>query len=239
METLRLQVTSVRDETPSIRSISLSLGGRPFSFKPGQYCLVQLATGDGGEDDRPLSIASSPTRTDSLVFATRRSDSAFKQAFFKLKTGDSVTVNGPTGRFVYDGSANQSVFLSGGIGITPLKSMIEYAAETHPDHRIVLLYGNRSPEEIAFRAELDAVRRDHGGITIHYVVAELKRAQDRIDGTVGKIDEALIQRHVSHLEQSKFYLCGPPGMVRNLTDLLSRLNVPTERIVLENFDGYE
>lgn len=239
MAELNLSVGQVFDETPTIRSVRLSLLGTPFNFKPGQYGLFQIPIADGPMEDRSLSIASSPTRPDSLLFATRRSDSAFKKAFFALKPGAPVTLSGPVGRFVLDATAEESVFLSGGIGITPLISMLEYIADRFPDHPAALLYGNRSPDEIAFRRDLDEIARTRPNITVSHIVSSAEGSSGPWTGPVGRIDEAMIRRHVKELGRPRYYICGPPGMVAGLRELLDRMAVPRDRVLFENFEGYE
>lgn len=238
MPMLDLQVTDVREETPTIRSIKLGLEGKSFPFKPGQYCLIQLPAGDEPED-RPLSIVSSPSRTDMLQFATRRSDSAFKKSFFALRPGDSVTVNGPFGRFVYDEAFPQTVLLSGGIGITPLMSMMAYATDRQITNPMVLLFGNRSPQEIPFRGELDRIADQNPHCTVVHAVSSVDGDPASWKGHVGRIDEGLIRSRVPDQGQPQFYLCGPPGMVSGLRAVLDRMSIPKESIHVENFEGYD
>ena len=236
MATIELEVREVRSETSTIRSIRLDLAGRAFPFKPGQYCLVQLPGLPEG-DDRPLSMAGAPSRHETLVFATRESQSAYKKAFFRLKAGDRVTVTGPTGRFVYDGALPSTVFLSGGIGITPIKSMIEYAVDRQLNNRMVLLFGNRLPADIPFRRELDDLGRAAPNLKVVHVVSD--PGPSGWTGEIGRIDEALIKRKVGDPQGAHYYICGPPGMVAGLRETLARIAIPKEQVHIENFEGYE
>ena len=121
MPKLTLKVIGVKNETPTINSVKLDLSGNSFGFKPGQYAVFQLKTTEGKLLAHDFSIASSPTRLQHLQFATRfRPESEFKKAFWNLKEGDEITVIGPAGEFIYSESIENAVFLSGGIGITPL-----------------------------------------------------------------------------------------------------------------------
>lgn len=236
MATLELEVQAVHSETSTIRSIRLDLEDRPFAFKPGQYCLIQVPGTPEG-DDRPLSIASAPSRPDALVFATRESQSEFKRAFFRLKPGDRVTVTGPTGRFVYDEGIPFTVFLSGGIGITPIKSMIEYAVDRQLNNRLVLLFGNRLPDEIPFRRELDDLGRAAPNLKVVQVVSD--PGPLGWTGETGRIDEALIIKQVGDVQGAHYFICGPPGMVTGLRNSLAQMAIPKEQVHIENFQGYE
>ena len=233
-----LKVIEVKTETPTIRSVRLGLGADEFSFKPGQYCLVSLEVGEKKED-HAFSIAASPTRSGPLLFSTRRSDSPYKKSFFSLQPGDSVTVMGPMGRFVYDEASSYTVFLSGGIGITPIKSMMEYVADRGLDHRLILLFGNRSPDEIPFRRELDELAMKHSNLDVVHVVSRPDGGGEPWSGPVGRIDEILIRRHVPEFDRARYMICGPPGMVSGLRRLLEGMKVSGNQVKIENFAGYE
>jgi ferredoxin-NADP reductase len=235
MVTLELAVEEVKLETSTIKSVRLALGGRPFSFKPGQYCLVELDI-NGEREDRALSIANAPTRPGFLLFATRSGESPYKKVFFSLKPGDTVTVTGPMGRFIYDEAFPNSILLSGGIGITPLKSMIEYVSDRRLSHSVILLFGNRSPREIPFRKELDELADSNPTFTLVHVVSET--AGEVWKGEKGRIDERLIRKVVAEVGLARYYICGPPQMVFDLRGILERRGVAQEQIKIENFEGY-
>ena len=237
MPSLKLEVTEVKLETPSIVSVRLSLGGQSFPFKPGQYCLVSIPVGDRTED-HALSIASSPTRGDSILFSTRRSESSYKNAFFSLKPGDLVSVMGPMGQFILDDNSPVSVLLSGGIGITPLKSMVEFAADMKLERRIILFFGNRSPDEIPFYQPLVETSQSNPNIEIVHVISGSDALQKGWTGPTGQIGETLIRKFVDAPAEARYFICGPPGMVSGLIDVLEKLNVAKDRINFENFNGY-
>ncbi|MGH2404528.1 MAG: ferredoxin--NADP reductase [bacterium] len=219
--------------TPTTHAIRLE---RPhgFRFKAGQHVMLQLATRDG-EDDRFLSIASSPTRDD-LVLAVRRSDSPFKQAFAALAPGDQVTLVGPSGKFLLEPAA-PAVFVSGGIGITPIKSMVEQATDEGLSVPVVLVYGNRSPREIVFRDELDDLVRTNPHLRIAYTV-DATSGEEPWNGRTGHVDAAMIQEEAAGLEGAHYYTCGPPGMVAAIAGLLETAGVGKDRLHTENFTGY-
>ncbi len=147
------KIISSRSLTPSTHWITVE---RPpgSHFEPVQHAMVQIET-PSGADDRLLSNASAPS-DEHLDFAVRLSDREFKQAFSRSKPGDPVRLVGPVGRFQRD-SERPALLLSGGIGITPLRSMLRDAVHRGDLPLTVLLYGNRSPDEIPFRNELDGL----------------------------------------------------------------------------------
>ncbi len=237
MAPLALSVQEVLMLTPTVSSIRLSLKDQAFSFQPGQYCLVEFSV-DGTADDRALSIANFSDQGDSLLFATRLSESPYKKTFNTLQAGDPVSVMGPMGDFVYDENATYTVMLAGGIGITPFKSMIEYACAQKPNHRVILLYANSTVEEIAFRQELEQLDTDHPNFTLVNTLSNLKNRAKTWQGHTGRIDEALIRQYVTQPETAQFFICGPPAMVSGMEELLSTMGLSKERIQAEKFSGY-
>src|SRR5213083_3492730 len=117
-------------------------------------------------DARPMSLATSPTRPH-LEYAIRLSDSAYKRAFAALQPDDEVRVFGPIGDFVLH-ETRPAVLLAGGIGITPLKGMAEYAADKALPIPIRLVHSNRSEDEIVYRLELDTLEKQNANFRIRY-----------------------------------------------------------------------
>lgn len=205
-----------------------------FEFRAGQHVLLEIETPDG-PDDRFLSIASGPAR-DHLEFAVRTSESDFKQAFRRLRPGDTVRVSRPSGRFTLDEDA-PVVFLSGGIGVTPIKSMIEHATDSGLDTPLVLLYGNRSPREIVFREELDGLAGLNPRFHAAYTVDEPPE-DPTWTGRTGHIDMRMVHAETADLRGAVYYTCGPPGMVAAMTRLLDDLGARPGHVRTENFTGY-
>src|SRR5439155_2409970 len=115
---------------------------------------LQLKT-EEGMDARPMSLATSPTRPH-LEYAVRVSDSAYKRAFAALRPGDEVAVFGPIGDFVLH-ETRPAVLVAGGIGVTLLKGMAEYASDKTLPIPVGLVYSNRNEDDIVYRPELDSL----------------------------------------------------------------------------------
>jgi ferredoxin-NADP reductase len=205
-----------------------------FVFQTSQIARVHLQTINGTEI-HPLSIASSPAR-DYLEFAVRRSDSAWKQAFFALKPGDHVHIEGPIGHFFLN-TERPAVLIAGGIGITPFRSMIEYAADAQLSTDITLLYSNRVTNEIAFYDELTDLATRNSHLTILHTIT---RSQDRHtwNRRIGRIDESLLRQVSQNKPDAIYYICGTPSLVNDTVQMLAKLNISPERIHLESFKGY-
>ena len=126
------------------------------------------------------------------------------------------------------------MFIAGGIGITPLMSMLRYMWDTRADVDVLLLYGNRTERDIVFRAELEQIAQDK--LPMLSVVHVLSEADDNWAGQTGYIDGDKIRRYCGgDLSSKAFYVCGPPPMMTAVIKMLRRLGVPTGSIHSERF----
>lgn len=232
-EAVETKVVSSRRLTPSIHGINLRKPSR-FEFLPVQFTFLTLRT-ELGLDSRPMSLATSPTRPN-LEYGVRLSDSPYKRAFASLKPGDAVLVRGPFGHFVLE-EDHPAVMVAGGIGITPLKGMAEYATDKKLQTPIKLLYSNRSENEIAYRAELEELEQSNPKFqVINTLTAE--GASNGWAGLKGRIGPDLLRKAAKGLDRPVYYLCGKPGMVSNVYDMLLQIGVPENDVRVEVFRGY-
>ena len=148
MESRELEITKVKYETHDVFSTYLSRDN--FDYKPGQYVILELDAEDLEGNTRPLSIASSPTEG-FILLSTKIRDTPFKQKLIALKPGDKVKVKGPMGMFTLKEDAKEIVFLGGGIGITPFRDMIKYAADRKLAIKLTLLYSNKTAADIVYK----------------------------------------------------------------------------------------
>lgn len=232
------EVLESRPLTPTSHHIRITRHSE-FAFEPVQYTKLSLDTGSGDgsfDDSRPMSLASSPTR-EYLEYGVRVSESAFKQTFVDLEPGDEVLVEGPRGDFVLD-SDRPAVLVAGGIGITPLKGMAEYAADERLEVPVRLLYSNRTRDEIAYRDELESLAESNPRFEITYTLTR-EPNESEWSGRRGRIDRSLLETVGRELATPVFYLCGTPGMVRGMRETLRSMAIPSERIQYERFWGYD
>ncbi|MCE5308160.1 MAG: rubredoxin [Acidobacteriales bacterium] len=226
-------VQEVIPRTPSIKSFRLAIPNY-VKFRPGQYLSISLE--QQVDLTRYLSISSSPTEEGYLEVTKRITQSRFSQILNHVEPGYRVSITYPMGRFTFEGEFQKIAMLSGGIGITPLRSICRYAADTQLDTSISLLYSNRDLEEVAFKSEFDAMQQANPRFK---VVHTLSRAGDDWAGRRGRIDAALVREEVPDYNERLFYVCGPPQMVDALVQMLrSELQVPEARIKTEGFLGY-
>ena len=230
---LELSVIETKQETTDIKSIKLGLMQK-LSYKPGQYMMMELDVNDPENGNvRSLSIASSPTEN-FLLFSTKISQTVFKQKFSNLQVGDKIRLKGPMGIFTLKEEANEIVFLGGGIGITPFRDMVKYATDKKLQIKLTLLYSNRTANDICYKDEWPIFERQNRNLKVVHTITDDESWQ----GRKGRINEAMIQEFCDDLKNAIFYICGPPGMVDGLSNLLKTMYVPQQNIKIEKFAGY-
>lgn len=231
----KVEVLESRRLTPTTHDVRFS---KPegFRFLPVQFCGLEFDT-EEGPIEYTMSLACSPTK-DYLEFGARiASGSPWKRAFGALKPGDEAEVDGAYGHFVLDES-RPAVLVAGGIGITPLKGMAEYAADKALPQPMVLVYSNRTPEEIAYRGDLDALAKENPRFRVVHTITRPGEAKEPWKGRTGRIDPALLAEAAKGLKDPAYYVCGTPEMVVEAFQMLRGLGVPAQRIVHERFLGY-
>jgi ferredoxin-NADP reductase len=212
-----------------------------FQFRAGQaidLTLVDPPETDAEGNTRAFSIASAPSDPD-LVIATRMRDSAFKRVLKASAPGLHVTIAGPTGSLTLHKNANKpAVFLAGGIGITPFRSMVRDAAVQHLPHMIYLFYSNRRPEDAAFLDELQNLQGANPKFHLIASMTEIEKSQVKWDGETGFITGDKLRQHLSSLQGSIYYVAGPPAMVAAMRQMLVDAAIDEDDIRTEDFAGY-
>ena len=185
---------------------------------------------------RYLSISSSPTEKGHIEFTKKITESDFSKALNSLKAGDSLKAEYPFGNFTLKEPDDLIAFLSGGIGITPIRSICKFVVDKKPGVDIVLIYGNRSIRDIVFRDDFEIMQSQYSKLKVHHVLQE--EAPD-FKCRIGLINAQAIKEEIPDYLDRIFYLCGPPGMVAAMNEILiDELSLMKEKIITENFTGY-
>jgi ferredoxin-NADP reductase len=214
---------------------------REFTFKAGQY--VSLTELDPPETDakggtRTFSVASAPEEAEVMI-TTRMRDSAFKRCLKMMKLGSKLTMEGPFGDLILHADPSRpAVFLAGGIGVTPFRSIVVSAARASLQHRLFLFYSNRSPKDAAFLDELEKLQEVNPNYKFIATMTEIKKAARSWRGESGRIGKEMILRYVPDLAKAMYYVAGPPDMVLALEEALIDAGVSSEHIRTEEFFGY-
>jgi ferredoxin-NADP reductase len=210
-----------------------------LNYKAGQYAVVDLDTKEDPEGPiRSFTLASSPTE-DSILISTRIRDTPFKKKLASLDVGISVRMTAPLGKFVlHEDYSKTAVFLSGGIGVTPFRSMMKYATDRQLPVKIILFDANRNQDNILYKREFDECANLNKNLEIVYT---LGTPDNDWKGERGHINQTMVTKYLStnELNNSVFYICGPPGMLNAMKGLLrDDLGISKERIKIEEFTGY-
>lgn len=170
------------------------------------------------------------------MFTTRMRGSGFKETLRQAAIGTGLSCATPLGRFVLpEEKPLRHVFVAGGIGITPFRSMLRHEMDRNGHIDAVLIYHNRSEKEIVFREELDAIA---GRLSTLSLVHVLSDPDPGWRGESGRPEEALIRRWVAEPDRNLFWLSGPPAFVGTYRELVKRMGVRDDAIRTEGFVGY-
>src|SRR5215204_1687811 len=234
-------------------------GKRQLEYSAGQFAFFDIG-GVYNDPEGPIrhfTIASSPTE-DFIMISTRIRDTPYKKRLSSLEEHTKIVkVRGPEGKFILhqDGS-KPAVFLSGGIGVTPFRSMIKYATDRQLPIKIIMFDSNRNQTNILYKKEFDECARINKNLKVVYTITEEEGGEEQPaqtssspsssrteawSGERGRIDNAMLTRYLSDMDIAKsiFYICGPPGMVKAMQNLIqSELQINKENIKIEEFTGY-
>lgn len=234
MSDLVLRLSSVRRATPGSRIVRLALEGASFRYVAGQ--LAEL--GPAGSSSRiPYSLASAPEETVAhghLEFLIKEDGAGRWGAHFPpLRRGDRLSVRGPSGAFVFPAEPRERhfLFIAGGTGIAPIRSMIRHATLSGIDGRLRLLYSARTPRDFAYLPELRGMAR-RGEMELS--LAATREMPQRWRGERGRFASAQLARLVED-PATLCFVCGPAAMVADVPPMLEEIGVPRTRIRLEDW----
>jgi glycine betaine catabolism B len=211
---------------------------RNFSFLPGQYMEWTLAgvPYDSRGNRRTFTIASSPTEEEvHLGLKYYEPASAFKAAFDQLRPGDIIHASQLAGDFTLKGNEHKKlVFIAGGIGITPFRSMIKYVTDKNMPVDITLLYVVGDPYEFAYIREIQEAAKV--GVKAVPIVTDLSYRRSGV--TTAKMSDSLLKQLVPDYAERIFYISGPDAMVDATKGHLHAIGVPLTHIITDHFSGY-
>jgi len=212
-----------------------------FIYKAGQfvdYTLINPAETDAEGNVRSFTLASAPYELD-LVLATRMRDTAFKRVLKAMEPGTEITLEGPSGSFtLHDNASIPAVFLTGGIGVTPVRSILHQAVHDKLSHRILVFDSNRSPEDAAYLVELMEPCKKDPNYTFVGTMTEMEKSSREWHGETGLVTKAMLSKYVGDLMLPIYYIAGPPEMVAGMRKTLSQAGVKEDNIRTDEFEGY-
>ncbi|MBD3425679.1 MAG: hypothetical protein GF409_00450 [Candidatus Omnitrophica bacterium] len=236
MQQIQTNLTEVIDRAPGVKSFRFGIDKR-IEFKAGQYFFVKIDVGGAGME-KPFSFSNSPTEEGYAEFTKRLTGSDFSKALDRMKPGARASLRMPYGKFTLE-EDRKIAFLSGGIGITPVRSMAKYATDSKLPTEMVLIYGNNTEEDIIFREDLDRMAEVNDKFQVVYTLTAPDVCPVSEQCRRGLIDAEMIKEEIPDYTQRVFYICGPPGMLKGLRKVLCEdLALGEDTIRTEQFSGY-
>jgi predicted ferric reductase len=231
------QVTEVRPEGADTWTLVLEPVGHAGlpSFHPGQFAWLTLRSSPYALREHPFSFSSPPEQLPSIAF-TIKALGDFTRGIRDIRPGERAYIDGPYGAFSPDrwNDASGFAFIAGGVGITPMMSILRSMAARGERRPLVLFYGNRNSDDVLFS---DEIARLAQVLDLH-VVHILEDAPEGWSGESGFLDAAMLDRYLPRPGRSGFgyFMCGPPPMMAAAEAHLRAIGIPADRIELETFD---
>jgi ferredoxin-NADP reductase len=237
-----LLVGRIFQETPQVKTFRLvdPNGGKlPFSYLPGQF-LTFSVTPHGQQLKRSYTISSSPTMRDYCEVTVRHEPMGIVSSYLSelVHEGELLHVTAPSGKFTFIGDdAKSIVLIAGGVGVTPMMSIIRYLTDRSWPGDIYLIYGCKTDTDVIFREEMEHLIRRFPNLHVTIVAGSTK--DPNWPYATGRISEEILARSVPDIQTRHIHLCGPKPMMDAVKDMLEHLQVPTEQIETEAFVGKE
>lgn len=213
---------------------------KPLNYQPGQYMewTLPLKNIDSRGNRRYFTLTSSPTEQDLMIgvrFST--GGSKFKEKLLNLTPQDTILAGSLSGDFTLPSDQSKKlVFLAGGIGITPFRSMLKFLADTGQSRDIIVFYSTTTFSDEVFKDILELSSKF--GVKVYYAITNVNSIPKNYQGIKGFINEEQIRLKVADYSSRTFYISGPPAMVDSFKGILSKMKVPGNQIKTDYFPGY-
>jgi predicted ferric reductase len=223
----KFKVEKVEKEAENVTTVEITPLEKDLEHRPGQFAYVLFNSEKVPREEHHFTVASKPGKK-GFEF-TIKDVGDFTSKIERLEEGETAKVEGPYGSFTNEDTEGPYTFIAGGIGITPLMSMIR-TMDGGDTPETKLIYGNRTLEDIVFREELEELEEENSWLSVEHVLSDEERESFRS----GFIDEKVLEEEL--IEDSEVFLCGPPPMMGAVLEALDNLEINRDRIHLERFN---
>jgi predicted ferric reductase len=226
-------VSEVRKERGDTVTLVMQPDGHAgFRFRPGQFGWLTLWGSPFKITGHPFSFSSSAEAVDGRIEMTIRNLGDFTSAVDKVPAGQRVYIDGPYGAFTIGNPADMHVLIAGGVGITPMTSMIRTLADRGDPRPVILLYGSKDWESITFREELETLKA-RLNLTVVHVLADPPPGWT---GERGFITAEVFKRHLPPpYADHEYFICGPNVMMDAIEAALGQMKVPMSKYHSERY----
>jgi len=215
--------------------------GANFEFRAGQHAdfvFTHPRTGSEIDNSRTFSLASSPHDKEPIMIAMRMRKTAFKTALKAAAHGTKFTVSRPRGSFtLHKDITRTAVLIAGGIGIAPIRSILQHATQERLPHKLYLFYSNREADDAAFIEEFESLTAQNPNFTFIPTVTGHRTIAWPYEK--GHINREMLTRYLLGLNGPIYYIAGPSGMVTAMTGLLNASGVSDDDMKTEEFGDYK
>jgi len=221
----KLKIIKIIDETPDTKTFRVE--NKNIPFYPGQFFMVRFD--DSTTFHRAYSIASSPTQK-KYIDITMNLVGKFTKKLWQTRVGSYLLFKGPYGKFYFDEAMNNDLILiGGGLGITPLMSIIRYCNDKSLKNKIKLIYSVRTPKDIIYTEEIKKIKEQNHNF--NYVITITRPDEKALwTGKTGRIDIDLLKSNISNVGNSLYFLCGPISFVKSAIKMIESLGAKKEQI---------
>lgn len=233
-----LRIARIFDETHDVKTfrlVPLDGGPLPFVHTAGQYLNLAL-TIDGKRVNRSYTIASAPTRSAYCELTVKQAANGYASRHLHQtwREGATVKVSAPAGRFVFEGhEAKRVVLVAGGIGITPMMSIVRSLTDRGWQGEMYLLFSVKAVRDIVFCDELEYLQSRFKNLHVRILIS--RDPETAWDGLRGQITRDVVSGFVPGLERGPVLLCGPDAMMTAMRTLFTSLGVPDAEVHQEAF----
>jgi len=229
----RFQVEKIENESDQV--ISIYIKGQnleKFKFQGGQFAIFRFLGKNLFFEAHPFSF-SSAFNGQSLRITIKNLGDFTGSLKNKLKSGTFILIDGPHGIFTKQRTENKKIALiAGGIGITPLRALVEDSLKNKTNQEIVLFYAVAKETDLVLRSELDSLQNNFSArLKIIYILSQV----ENWPGEKGRFDEEKLKRILPGFADYDFYLCGPPLMIKNIKMVLKKQAIKSRKIYYEKF----
>lgn len=231
MAIVRTQVEIVEKflEAPGVYTMRLKAKDK-FSFKPGQF--IMLAFPDDVKLTRSYSIASSPTRD--LIDITFKVVGAFTKRLEAAPVGTTLNCTAPLGHFTFNETTDKHIVLiAGGVGVTPLRGMLQYILDKKLDTKVTLLLSCQTSDMIPYKEELLALQKENNDNVKIYIT--ITRDDANWEGPRGRLSAEIVKSFIDNPTEAVYFICGLNAMVDALAAILTEMGVEKSKVKMEKW----
>ncbi len=207
--------------------------GRILNHIPGQFAFITPVSKNMPKEEHPFTISSTPSRPDALQFVIR-SLGDWTSKINRLKAGEKVLIDGPYGLFSHMVSSESEpiIMIAGGIGITPMLSMLRYMADVDDQRRILLIWSNKTKEHIVFPEEFKNLKYRLQHLNIIHVITRCSGGENKIC----RLDQTRLEKLLKGWSRkSNVFICGPFEMMKEMSRAVKKIGFSSARVYKEEF----